>query len=146
MNKQTNGFLLVSADVLPDYFKKVVETRELCEKDGISVSAACQKTDISRSTYYKYRDKVFVSDEKHIKKSIIWLKMANEKGVLSHILSDMYDFNLNVTAINQTLPVKNFVYLTITIDVSEIRGDIQDLIKRLRQIHDVKSVSLIAFE
>lgn len=139
-------FLLVAEDVLPDYFRKVIKVRELCESSGITASAACKKQGISRTTYYKYKDKVFTSDEKHGKKSIIWLKMADVKGVLSHILSVLYDFNLNVTAVNQTLPVKNFVYLTITTDVSEIHGEIQELIKMLRQIENVKSVSLIAFE
>ncbi len=146
MESNSTKFLLVSADVLPDYFCKVIKTRELCEESGMTASAACKKTGISRATYYKYKDKVFVSNEEHGKKSIIWLKMADVKGVLSHILSVLYDFNLNVTAVNQTLPVKNFVYLTITTDVRDIKGEIKELIKQLRQIRDVKSVSLIAFE
>lgn len=139
-------FLLVSVDALPDYFEKVVQVRNLIESTGISASAACQNIGLNRSTFYKYKDKVFTSELTHGKKSILWLKMADVKGVLSHILSVVYDFNLNVIAVNQTLPVKNYVYVTITTDVSDLKGEIQDLVKTLRQIENVKSVSLVAFE
>lgn len=141
-----NRFLLVSTDALPDYFEKVVKVRELIEVSGVTASAACQTVGLNRSTFYKYKDKVFTSDVTHGKKSILWLKMADVKGVLSHILSVVYDFNLNVIAVNQTLPVKNYVYVTITTDVSDLKGEIQDLVKTLRQIENVKSVSLVAFE
>lgn len=139
-------FLLVSADALPDYFEKVITARELIEKSGLTASAACQSVGLNRSTFYKYKNKVFPSETTHGKKSILWLKMADVKGVLSHILSAVYDFNLNVIAVNQTLPVKNYVYVTITTDVSDLKGEIHDLVKTLRQIENVKSVSLVAFE
>ena len=52
-------YLIVEKSALPDYFLKVVEARRLLESGACQqVSGACEQVGISRSTYYKYKDKV----------------------------------------------------------------------------------------
>ena len=65
-----NKYLIVSTSVLPEYFEQVVKTREMIESGEINISQACQKNNISRSTYYKYKDNVFRPDREYGKKSI----------------------------------------------------------------------------
>lgn len=141
-----NKYLIVSTSVLPEYFEQVVKTREMIEGGEINISQACQRNEISRSTYYKYKDNVFRPDREYGKKSIFAFKMADEKGVLSKILSVIYDFNANVIAINQAMPIKNYAYVTITLDISDSNKPLQELTKKLKQIKHVKSAHIIAFE
>ena len=72
--------------------------------------------------------------------------MADEKGVLSRILSVINEFNANIIAINQAMPIKNFAYVTITLDISDSNKPLQELTKKLKQIKHVKSANIIAFE
>ncbi len=52
-------YLIVEKSALPDYFLKVVEARRLLESGACQqVSSVCEQVGISRSTYYKYKDKV----------------------------------------------------------------------------------------
>ena len=55
-----NKYLLVDKSILPPYFEKVIEARELLA-GGVTkdVSKAVQMVGISRSTYYKYKDYVY---------------------------------------------------------------------------------------
>lgn len=141
-----NKYLIVSTSVLPEYFEQVVRTREMIESGEINISQACQKNNISRSTYYKYKDNVFRPDREYGKKSIFAFKMADEKGVLSRILSVINEFNANIIAINQAMPIKNYAYVTITLDISDSNKPLQELTKKLKQIKHVKSANIIAFE
>ena len=55
-------YLIINKKVLPDYFEKVVDAKNLVEH-GFDVSSAVKKVGISRSTYYKYKDYVFTPNE-----------------------------------------------------------------------------------
>ena len=82
-------FLIVHKDVLPPYYMKVVEAVYLMEHENKSVSDVCKSLDISRSTFYKYKDKVFELTGEYGRKAILSFKVENEKGVLSSILNDI---------------------------------------------------------
>lgn len=141
-----NKYLIVSSDVLPDYFTKIIEAREMIESGESSISRACKEKGVSRSSYYKYKDSIFRPVEKTVRKSIFAFKMSDEKGVLSKILSVIYEYNANVIAINQAMPIKNYAYVTITIDLSDADVNLQEMSKRIKQIPFVKSARIIAFE
>ena len=52
-------YLIIERSALPDYFLLVVEARKLLESGACAqVSDAVQRVGISRSTYYKYRDRI----------------------------------------------------------------------------------------
>ena len=53
-------YAVVSCDVLPEVFIKVMEVKRLLAcGDEKSSASACKRADISRSAFYKYRDSVF---------------------------------------------------------------------------------------
>ena len=58
-------YAVVSCDVLPEVFLKVMEVKRLlaCGEEKSSASA-CKRADISRSAFYKYRDSVYTYEEK----------------------------------------------------------------------------------
>src|SRR5699024_2547350 len=90
--------LLVDARVLPAVFGKVMEAKKLISK-GIAKSSteACRMVGISRSAFYKYRDSVFFYEEQNPKKTVtLYLKLSDEPGVLSSVLSALYRHHANV--------------------------------------------------
>ncbi len=139
-------YLLVKKDVLPDFFLKVLRASCLVNEDNKSVSDACKMVDISRSTFYKYKDKVFEMSATYGKKAIITLKTENEKGVLSNILNAIAFYQGNVLTINQEMPIKNLAFITITIDCNELSISIYELTSKLKAIQKIKDVTLVAFE
>ncbi len=141
-----DDYLIIYKSILPDYFELVLKAKALVEDEKKSVSDACKEVGISRSTFYKYKDKIFKASSSYGKKSIISLKTADTKGVLSAVLSEIYSFGANVITINQAMPIKNVAFITLAIDISETSADIVELINKLKTIDSVKSVSVIAIE
>jgi chorismate mutase len=136
-------FLVVSTSVLPDYFLNVVKAEELVLSGEMTISQACEEMKISRSTFYKYRNKVFRSNREYTKKSILSFKMIDEKGVLNSILKIFYEFNINIVSINQAMPIRNYSYVIIMVDLSETSLDVQELTKKLKQVNGIKSVNIV---
>ncbi len=136
-------FLIVSTSVLPDYFLNVVKAEELVLSGEMTISQACEEMNISRSTFYKYRNKVFRSNREYTKKSILSFKMIDEKGVLNNILKIFYEFNINIVSINQAMPIRNYSYVIIMVDLSETNLDVQELTKKLKQVNGIKSVNVV---
>ena len=52
-------YLIVNKELLPKCFEKVVEAKNLLNNTDSNISSICKKCGISRSTFYKYQDKVF---------------------------------------------------------------------------------------
>ena len=139
-------FLIVHKDVLPPYYMKVVEAVYLMEHENKSVSDVCKSLDISRSTFYKYKDKVFELTGEYGRKAILSFKVENEKGVLSSILNEIAEYGGNVLTINQDMPIHSLAYVTITIDTQDLSVSVYELMGKLKKIQKIKDVSLVAFE
>ena len=144
MSKHT--FLLVDKTVLPPYYEQVVEAVKLVDQEGKNISDVCKILGISRSTYYKYKDKVFELTSTYGRKAIISLRAENEKGVLSSILNTIASLQGNILTINQDMPIHNFAYITVTLDTKDLTVSIYDLISNLKKLPKIKDVSLLAVE
>ena len=78
------SYLIIERTALPDYFLKVVEARKLLE-NGVcdQVSEAVRRVGISRSTYYKYKDRIIEPSELNIgHKATLMLTLTHEAGNL----------------------------------------------------------------
>ena len=144
MSKHT--FLLVDKTVLPPYYEQVVEAVKLVDQEGKNISDVCKILGISRSTYYKYKDKVFELSSTYGRKAIISLRAENEKGVLSTILNTIASLQGNILTINQDMPIHNLAYITVTLDTKDLTVSIYDLISNLKKLPKIKEVSLLAVE
>ncbi len=141
-----SDFLVVKKDVLPGFFLKVIKAVEMVNDEGKNVSEVCKELDISRSTFYKYKDKVFEFRSDNGKKAIINLKTENQKGVLSNVLNMIAFYQGNILTITQEMPIRNIAYITITIDAVDLSITIYELISNLKSIQKIKDVTLVAFE
>lgn len=82
-------YLIVNKKILPDYFEKVVEARNLLTEGKVKgISDAAKIVGISRSTYYKYKDYVFLPSDNSIgRKALVSMMLEHKKGVLSEVLN-----------------------------------------------------------
>ena len=82
-------YFLVQADALPEVFLKVAEAKRLLESGEVAtVGDATQKTGISRSAFYKYRDAITPFQNLMSGRIITFQLMLKDRtGVLSGILS-----------------------------------------------------------
>ena len=80
------------------------------------------------------------------KKSIIGIRARDKKGVMSAILTVLYEAGANVISINSAMPVKGVAFVTLAIDVSDAKLDTTEVVAALKKIDHVKSANIIAIE
>ncbi len=139
-------FLIIHKDVLPPFLAKVVKAVRLLKEENKSVSEVCKELDISRSTFYKYKDHVFELEKDFGRKAIISFRVENSVGVLSDIINNISKYEGNILTINQDMPIHNLAYITVMIDAKHMKVSIYELITILKKTQKVKDVTLVAFE
>ena len=142
------GYLIVEKSALPDYFEKVVEARHLLEAGKYTqVSDAVREVGISRSTYYKYKDRILDTTEVTIgRKAVLSLRLNHEAGVLSKVLNCLSACKANILTITQSLPIHDQASVLISLDISNIDKSIDTVLRALETSAGVEKVKLIAVE
>lgn len=140
-------YLIIDKEVLPVYFEKVVDAKNLVDS-GYDVSKAVKQVGISRSTYYKYKDYVFSSNEDTTqgKKAIISILLKNEKGALYEVLNDLLLVNGNILSITQSPIINHKASVELTIDTRDMLESIEQLLQRINDMDVVLNVRLVAVE
>ena len=143
-----NRYLIVDQSVLPDYFLKVIEARKLLENGTYAqVSDAARAVGISRSTYYKYKDKVMEPSQVAVgRTATLMLTLSHESGVLSKVLNRVSGFGANILTLTQSLPVHDQASLMLSVDVSGMSASLEELTRALEQAGGVEKVRLTALE
>lgn len=142
------GYLIVEKSALPDYFIKVVEARNLLESGTYTqVIDAVQAVGISRSTYYKYKDKILEPSQLTVgRKASLMLHLSHEAGMLSKVLSTLSACNANILTITQSLPIHGKASIMLSIDLGEMTEQLEQMITDLKKIEGVENVRLLALE
>ena len=141
-------YLIIHKSILPEYYEKVLEARHLLEDGRIKdVSQAVREVGISRSTYYKYKDYILEpTDFSGGRKAVLSMMLTHERGVLSALLIKISDARANVLTITQSLPIRNKASVTISLDLSGMKGNMSELIAGLSETPGVEQVRLLAIE
>ena len=146
MYMRSSEYLIVHKSILPQYFEQVIIVRELINNQKINICEACKMQNISRSTYYKYKDFIFRPTKDNGNRALFAIKTIDEKGILSSILQVIYDNNGNVISINQEAPIDKSAYITIMIDIGDLKIDIESLQKLIALCYGVKSIAIMGVE
>lgn len=141
-------YYIVDRSILPDSFDKVIQARNLLETGKASnVSDAVKMVDISRGTYYKYKDLVFLPDESTSdRKAVFSMVLDHQPGILSKVLLIISEANASILTINQNIPIHNMASVSISLDINHMTGTINDLLDKLRSYEFISNVQLIAVE
>src|SRR5699024_1359373 len=146
MEERNEKFYLVRSDVLPGSMQKTIEAKELLERGKAkTIFEAVQMVGLSRSAYYKYKDAVFPF-KSMVKEKIITLffHLEDRTGTLSKLLRIVADAGCNVLSIHQTIPIQGKANVTLSLGVSMIYGNIEQLIHELKQLEFIERVVMLS--
>lgn len=138
-------YYVIHRSVLPDYFEKVIEIKEVISS-GVNISDACKQVGLSRSTFYKYKDFVNRPSVKVGKRVLLTFKLLDKPGTLSNILNEIASRYANVLAINQEVPIHNIAYVNITADIMKMEISVQEFVSELKSLENIIDVTLLAVE
>ena len=137
-------YLLVDMSILPEIYAKVVEAKGYLQSgEATSASQAAKMAGISRSAYYKYKDKIFEYNEQGDDVTAINAKLIDNAGVLSSVMNELYLAGANILAVNQSIPVNNIADVSITVRLSQTDVSTEDLISKIKNIGGVKSAEIV---
>lgn len=141
-------YYVVHERVIPEIFEKVVKVKELIYTGEVKdITEGVKVVGISRSAFYKYKDFVFTMSEGiNSKKITLAILLNHESGALSRVLDNLAEMRGNILTINQDIPMNQTANVTITLDVSNIKIEVKELLKKLESIPSVNKVRLFAAE
>ncbi len=141
------NYLLVDMSVLPDVYAKVIEAKGYLQSgEAANASQAAKMAGISRSAYYKYKDKIFEYSEQGDDVTTINAKLQDNAGVLGSVMNELYLAGANILAVNQSIPVNNIADVSITVSFAQsghMNDDIEDIVEKIKKVGGVKSAESV---
>ncbi len=137
--------LIVHSDALPDVFSKVLYAKELLENGIVSnVSAATAMAGISRSAFYKYKDKVYVYHKQETENTVtISADLSDRAGVFSALTAKLFEKGANILTINQNHPVDGIAAVTLSVSTENLSVTMEELMMIIRKIDGVISIKTL---
>lgn len=138
-------FYLVAADSLPEIFLKVAEANRLLRAGEVSTAGeAAKKVGISRSAFYKYHDAILPFTDMHREQIITFYALLKDRsGVLSNVLSAFASSGANILTINQSIPANGCAAVTVSAEIADVPGSVEDLITSIRQLDGVVTFEIL---
>lgn len=139
---------LVDGEVLPDVFENVLKAKELLRSGKAdTINSAVNAVGISRSAFYKYKDKVFRFCEKSQERIItLHVILRDEAGVLSEFITALYKSGANILTISQNIPVKGRAMVSVSASMRDPEQTTTMLIKTVKSVSGVISIEEITGE
>jgi len=140
-----SNLLLISPDVLPSVFLRVVNAKRLLASgEAKSASDAAKFSGVSRSAFYKYKDSVFAYNERAGGRIITMnIVLKDMPGVLSTLLAELYNLGANILTVNQNIPVGGVASVSVSIRTDMLKADMDELITSLKEVDGVISLEQI---
>ena len=138
------NYLLVDMSVLPEVYVKVIEAKGYLQSgEAANASQAAKMAGISRSAYYKYKDKISEYSEQGDDVTTINAKLQDNAGVLSSVMNELYLAGANILAVNQSIPVNNIADVSITVSFAQSGHMTDEVLEKIKSVGGVKSAELV---
>jgi ACT domain-containing protein len=141
----TERFYVVREDILPEAIIKTIQVKEMLGRgEAATVHEAAERAGISRSAFYKYKDGVFAFNEISRERIVtIAMDLEHRSGVLSSVLALVAGQEGNVLTMNQSIPLQGFANVVMSVDISQLSGELSDLVQLLRAQPGVRKASVV---
>ncbi len=145
-NVANQRYYLVREDVLTDAMQKTLEAKHLLQSGAVSsIWDAVKEVDLSRSAFYKYRDAVFPFHSIVRERILtIFIQLQDEKGTLAKLLEIITVAHCNVLTIHQTIPIQGRANVTLSLDVTSMEIELDELLQQLKKLEFVESAEVIS--
>ncbi len=147
MQEKTTYYVLREKAV-PEVLLKVIEAKRLIDSGKApSVQEATDAVGISRSSFYKYKDDIFLfhDNEKGIPITMV-IQLNDEPGLLSNILQAIARFKTNILTIHQSIPVNGIASLLLSIDVFNTAEHLDEMVSAIEKVPGIHYVKILAKE
>ena len=141
-------YYVVKERAVPEVLLKVVEAKKLLDSGKVqTVQEAAEKMDISRSSFYKYKDDIFPFHEEARGNTITFIiQMDDEPGLLSVVLGAIARFHGNILTIHQSIPINGVATLTLSVDILPGEGDIEAMVEEIEQSNGIHYLKILGRE
>ena len=151
MQKQVSEkkkYFVVRERAVPEVLLKVVEAKKLLDSGKVdTVQDAAERTGISRSSFYKYKDDIFPYHENAKGKTVnMVIQLDDEPGLLSMVLKTIAEFHANILTIHQSVPVNGIASLSLSIDVFPATGNVEDMRNSIESVQGIHYAKILARE
>ena len=137
-----NDYIVIHKKVLPDYFEKVLEIKELVNQ-GENVSDACKRIGLARSTFYKYKDFVTSPENNVEKKLLLSLQLVDEPGLLLEAIKEIYSNNLNIVSMSLEPSIHKISLASIMLVTNEANFNFNPLRVNLNKLKGVIEATIV---
>ena len=135
MGKPDKKFYMVREDILPESILKTALA---------SIMATVDRLEMSRSTFYKYKDGIYsFFNAENLNIINVSMMLKNTPGVLSSILNRVAQLGANVLTINQNLPIHGAAYVTISLSVEELNVSVDDMLREFKKVDGVLGAEIV---
>ena len=140
------NLVLVDSSVLPDTFNKVIYAKKLLQTGkALSASDACQKAGLSRSAFYKYKEHVFDYDDTAGRIVTIYAELADRAGILSKLISVLYECGANIMTVNQNIP-SGGTAVSVSFRTGQLKMSVSQTLSKLKQLDGVRLIRQVSGE
>lgn len=145
-NVADQRYYLVREDVLTDAMQKTLDAKHLLSSGAVtSIWDAVKEVDLSRSAFYKYRDAVFPFHSIVRERILtVFLQLQDRKGTLAKLLETVSEVHCNVLTIHQTIPIQGRANVTLSLDVTSMTSELDELMQQLKRLDFVESAEVIS--
>ena len=146
--QKKSEYYVVKQKAVPEVLLKVVEAKKLLESGkAATIQDAVEKVDISRSSFYKYKDDIFPFHDNTQGTTItLSLSIDDEPGLLSDLLKVIADFGANILTIHQSIPINGVASLSISVQVLSTTSDVSRMLEAMEEEKGVRNVKIHARE
>lgn len=141
-------YYVLKEKAVPDVLLRVVEAKRLLESGrAASVQEATERVDISRSSFYKYKEDIFPFHDNAKGRTITMIiQLDDEPGLLSAVLKTIADFHANILTIHQSIPVSGIASLTLSVDILPDTADANRMMEQIEHQQGVHYLKILARE
>ena len=141
-------YYLVRECALPEVLLKEVEAKRLLDSERVmTIQEATDAVNISRSSFYKYKDDVLPFHENVRGKTInLMLQVDDTPGLLSKLLGQVAKVHANILTIHQTIPIGGIASITLGIEMLPQSAELQEMMDELKKVEGVHYIKILGRE
>ncbi len=145
---QGQHYYVVRENAVSKILLDVVQAKTLLATGkASSATEASKMVGISRSSFYKYKDDIFLFDEKARGKTItLVISLSDEPGMLSSVLRAIADCRGNILTIHQSIPINEKATLTVSVRMALGEGNPEDMVSQIERMKGIDEVKLLGSE
>lgn len=145
---ESTRYYVVEKQALPDILLKVVAVkRMLSTTPGMTIQEAAREADISRSSFYKYKDSIFPFHDNVRGKTVTFLMVMDDiPGILAEILQKVAMCHASILTIHQTIPINGIATLTLSVDILAESCDVNGMMEAIEQLDGIHQLKILGKE